>query len=154
VLGVHLLEDLILEGEEGLEHVVAGGDSHGLQGDRDLIVWAPRVLLLNAVVEIHLQADIFEELEGVLSDLDVLGRVVSIVGQVLEPHDLHVFQQEIVSIVEHHRVVDKLVVEAGVEVNQLAVDCDISHVKHEELVPLHGVVALWDEKDGGVKLDV
>ena len=108
------------------------------------------MLLLDAVVEVHLQADIFEELEGILSDLDVGGRVLSVVGKLLKAHDLHVFQKEVVRIVEHHRVVDKLVVECGVEVNQLAVDADVSHVKHEELVPLHGVVALWDEEDWGV----
>ena len=112
------------------------------------------MLLLDAVVEVHLQADIFEELEGVLDDLDVLVRVLSVVGKVLEPHDLHVFQQEVVRIVEHHRVVDKLVVEAGVEVNELAVNVDVSHVKYEELIPLHGVITLWDKEDGRVKLDV
>ena len=50
--------------------------------------------------------------------------------------------------------IDKLVVECGIEVNKLAVDADVSHVKHKELVPLHGIVALWYEEDWRVKWDV
>ena len=50
------------------------------------------MLLLDAVVEVHLQADIFEELEGILSDADVTGRVLSVVSKLLEAHDLHVLQ--------------------------------------------------------------
>lgn len=84
----------------------------------------------------------------------VRGLEHSVVLEIAETKDLGIFQKEVVGIVEHHRIIHCFIVSRWIELNQLAVYCDVSHVYNEYFVVFQLVVSLWDEQNWGVELHI
>jgi hypothetical protein len=84
----------------------------------------------------------------------VRGLEHSIVLEIAETQDLGIFQKEVVGIVEHHRIIHGFVVSCRIELYQLAVYCDVSHVYDEYFVVLHLIISFRDEQYWCVEVHV